>query len=212
MNTYNGNTNGNYNNNYQGNYNNYNENRSIKTVEQFSWKGFLSRAVLVVIFVLLLSWLLPMPNTKELEGKVDNLSANVSVITDRIFNENINNMKNAAKDYFTIKRLPKNINEKVKISLKEMIDKKLLLNVLDKKGNACNYDSSYVEITRLDKEYEMKTYLSCDGASDYILSYMDLECNQSCNNECNLVEKEPTVEPDSKGENTKNYIYKFKKV
>ena len=36
MNTYNGNTNGNYNNNYQGNYNNYNENRSIKTVEQFS--------------------------------------------------------------------------------------------------------------------------------------------------------------------------------
>ena len=143
MNTYNGNTNGNYNNNYQGNYNNYNENRSIKTVEQFSWKGFLSRAVLVVIFVLLLSWLLPMPNTKELEGKVDNLSANVSVITDRIFNENINNMKNAAKDYFTIKRLPKNINEKVKISLKEMIDKKLLLNVLDKKGNA--FGNNFIE-------------------------------------------------------------------
>lgn len=212
MNTYNGNVTGNYTNNNQGNYqSNYQGNQSIKTVEQFSWKGFASRAVLVVIFVLLLSWLLPMPNTKELEGKVDNLSASVSVITDRIFNQNINDMKNAAKDYFTIKRLPKNVNEKVKISLKDMIDKKLLLNVLDKKGNACNYDSSYVEITRLDKEYEMKTYLSCDGASDYILSYMDLECNLSCNNECALVEKE-TPKPNNKGQTTKNYIYKFKKV
>ena len=139
MNTYNGNVTGNYTNNNQGNYqSNYQGNHSIKTVEQFSWKGFASKAVLVVIFVLLLSWLLPMPNTKELEGKVDNLSASVSVITDRIFNQNINDMKNAAKDYFTIKRLPKNVNEKVKISLKDMIDKKLLLNVLDKKGNACN--------------------------------------------------------------------------
>lgn len=200
MNTYNSNSN-----------NNYNENKSIKTVEQFSWKGFLSRAALVVIFVLLLTWLLPMPNTKELENKVDNLSASVSVITDRIYNENINNMKDAAKDYFTIKRLPKNINEKVKITLKEMIDNKLILSVIDKNGKSCNYEDSYVEITRLDKEYEMKTYLSCAGASDYILSYMDLECNLSCNNECNLVEK-PVSENNEKGETTKNYIYKFKKI
>lgn len=214
MNTYNGNLNGNYNNNYQGN-------QSIKTVEQFSWKGFISRAILVVIFVLLLTWLLPMPDTEALENKVDNLSASVSVITDRIFNQNISDMKDAAKDYFTINRLPQNVGDKTKLSLKEMISKKLLVNVLDKNGKTCNYESSYVEITRLDKEYEMKTYLSCDGASDYILSYMDLECNKSCNNECALVEKEEktviktntnTNKNTDKGTTTKSYIYKFKKI
>lgn len=162
----------------------------VESNERFNWLGFFVRAAIVVVFVFLLMWIVPLPGVKKLEIKVDKLEEQVDVIVDRIFYDNIENMKEAAKDYFTIQRLPKEVGKTVKITLDEMLDKKIILGFNDKNGKQCDVNNSYVEIKRLDKEYEMKVNLVCGDTSDYILSYMDLECNLSCNNECTLTEKE----------------------
>ena len=83
-------------------------------------KSFLIALILIIIFVLLLVWLLPMPNLTGLNN--------------RIFNSNIQEMKNAAIPYFTTDKLPKNEGDKVRLSLQEMIDQKLVLPFTDKNG------------------------------------------------------------------------------
>ena len=62
-------------------YNDDEEKRSLPI------RTFLVSLILIIIFVLLLVWLLPMPNLTGLNN--------------RIFNSNIQEMKNAAIPYFT---------------------------------------------------------------------------------------------------------------
>lgn len=163
--------------------------------ERFNWKDFLGRVILVLLFVFLLMWLFPMPNIDKLGDKVDNLENKVTILTDRIYAENLEKLTNVATNYFTISRLPKEVNGKVTLTLDEMLKKKLILDFKDKDGNSCDRNKSYVEIIRKDKEYEVKTVLTCGEVSDYVISYMNLECNLSCDNSCTLKEKVPNVEP-----------------
>lgn len=158
----------------------------------FSWKGFLGKAFLVVTFVFLLMWVFPIPGdiralnkkVNGVDGNVNGIEQSVRILTDRIYAENVERMQNVARNYFTISKLPKQTGESVTLTLGDMLDKKLILTFTDKDGNACNETRSYVKITRLDKEYEIKTELSCNGVTDYVLSYMDLECNLLCNGSC----------------------------
>lgn len=116
------------------------------------------KLIFVIILVLLLIWLFPMPNMQP--------------FYDRIYTENIVLMKDTAKNYYTNERLPVNVNDKVTMTLGEMVDKHLILNLIDKKGNTCNAQNSYVEVTKLETEYAMKVYLNCGDESDYIIEYI----------------------------------------
>ena len=128
--------------------------------------GFLLRLILIIIFVLLLIWLFPMPNLKNYYNSA--------------FGENVDKMKNAAMSYYTNERLPKTENETVKMTLKEMLDKKLLVPFVDSKGKSCDTEHSYVEVTKQGTEYIMKIYLSCDDQSDYIV--VPMGCYNKCEN------------------------------
>ena len=80
-------------------YNDDEEKRSLPI------KTFLISLILIIIFVLLLVWLLPMPNLTGLNN--------------RIFNSNIQEMKDAAIPYFTKDKLPQNEGDSVKMSLQD---------------------------------------------------------------------------------------------
>jgi len=131
--------------------------------------GFIMRFLLVVIFVLLLVWLLPIPK--------------LNTFYDSVFSKNINEMKDAAMSYYTNERLPKEDGESVKMTLQEMIDEHLLLPFVDERGKSCDADHSYVEVTKDGKEYVMKVYLSCDNQKDFIK--VPMGCYDKCeNNAC----------------------------
>lgn len=170
----------------------YSEN-TVVYKDKFNWKDFLGRVIIVLLFIFLLMWLFPMPNIDKLEEKVDNLEDRVTILTDRIYAENLEKLTDVARNYFTVSKLPKEVNGKVTLTLDEMLKKKLILEFTDKDGNSCDRTKSYVEITRLEEEYEVKTVLTCGEVTDYVISYMDLECNLACNNQCTLVEKTPEV-------------------
>jgi len=171
--------------------------------ERFDWKGFLAKIILILILVFLLIWLLPMPNTKETDKKVD-------ILLDSVYQTNMENMESAARGYFTIPKLPNNVGDKVTLTLGEMLEMELLLPFTDKDGNACSNDASYVEVEKLEKEYKLTTVLVCGEETKMTVEYFDLECGLACEDVCEK-EEEPTfneIVPTPQVNNMTEYRYK----
>ena len=153
------------------------ENRVYVENKDNFWRDLLVRIALILLFIFLLVWLFPMPK--------------LETFYDRIFADNIKMMQEASKDYFTIERLPKEIGDKKKITLREMVDKKMILPFLDRDGNTCDFDNSYVEVIRMEKDYVFKTNLSCPTKTDYVINY--LGCYDVCEDEACVKEQEKTA-------------------
>ena len=94
-------------------------------------KGVIVQILLMVMFIFILIWLFP---TKSDLDKLKNTQSVSSLepLYDRIFNENIIAMKDAAKSYYTTPRLPKNVGDSVSMTLSEMLDKKIILPFTDR--------------------------------------------------------------------------------
>ena len=110
--------------------------------------------ILVIALFVLLIWLLIRGNGNDNNGN------NESPLVNQIFYNNIERMKDAAESYFTLERLPQKEGDKITLTLKDMIDKKLLLPLTDKNNNTCSETKSYVEVTKLATEYQLKIFLS----------------------------------------------------
>ena len=121
----------------------------------------------------------------------------------RNFASNVESMRDAAEGYFTNERLPKKFGDSVTMTLGEMLEKKLVLEFIDSNGNKCDTEASYVKVTKMQNEYQMKVQLTCTDYSDYIVYYMG--CYDYCN-DCEDVTPEPTVKPTV----TKKYKYQYK--
>lgn len=134
-------------------------------------KSFILKLILIIIFVLLLIWLVPWPN---MNAYIDALNP----LKSQIFNANIQEMKNAAITYYTTERLPENIGDVKKMTLKEMLDMKLLIPFVDKNGDSCDVTASYVSLEKKDTEYLMKVNLKCGEEENYILVH--LGCYSYC--------------------------------
>ena len=137
----------------------------------FSIKNVILQFLFVALFIFILIWLFPLKS--DLKKAVDSVeTSDLTVLTDRIFNENIIAMKDAAKSYYTTSRLPQNVGDKVKMTLGEMLEKKIILPFTDKDGKTCSLTDSYVEITKYDEEFIMKVNLKCGEEENYLLVYM----------------------------------------
>ena len=87
---------------------------------------------------------------------------------DAIFNENINNMQEIAKDYFT-GSLPTEIGGTNLVSLKEMYELDLIGKLTYGK-TSCDEDSSYISITKTTSdEFKVKSNLICGIKTDSIV-------------------------------------------
>ena len=150
-------------------------------------KNFLLAFLFVVIFLFLLLWLLPN-------------KASINPLSDQIFQNNLTGMKDVTTSYYTKDRLPQNEGESKKLTLQEMIDMKLLLNVTDKKGKACNTNESYSEITKLKNEYKLKVNLKCGNTEDYIVTY--LGCYKYCDDD-SVCEKQKDNDDDEDGDSSR---------
>lgn len=148
----------------------------------FPVRDFLIKLVVIIIIVLLIMWLLPINKGKD-------SGTDLSPLTDRIFNANLQEMKEAAIPYFTTERLPEE-GKVVKLTLQEMLDKKLLLPFTDKNGDTCDTKNSYVTVEDIGDEYLMTVHLKCNDDEGEIVVY--LGCYDYCANNgvCEKQEKE----------------------
>ena len=165
-------------------------------------RDFLLKLILIIIFVLLLLWLLPARINSTLNnnsgngnnggnGSSSEKTVDLSAITNRIFNANIQEMKQAGILYYTTERLPQTVGSESKLTLRQMLDMKLLLEFTDKNGDTCDAEHSYVLVTKQENEYLMKVYLKCNDDEDYILVHIG--CYSYCTNPNGVCEKQETT-------------------
>lgn len=151
-----------------------------ETRNNFSIRSVILQFLFVALFVFILIWLFPMKSDmKKAIASIDSADNNgLSILYDRIFNENLYAMKEAAKDYFTLERLPQKVGDSTKITLKQMLDKKIILPFVDKNGKQCDLNASYVLVTKYDEEYLMKVNLKCGKEENYLL--VNMGCYDYC--------------------------------
>ena len=193
----------------------------------FSIRNVILQFLFVALLVFILLWLFPtkkdMKNATKgtskdsTQVKIDN--GDLSVLLDRIFNENLISMKESAQSYFTTERLPQKVGDSKKITLKEMLDKKIILPFKDKNGKQCDLNASYVQITKYDNEFIMKVNLKCGTEENYLLTYMGCYdyCSQTICEKKGTTPKVYKVEPKQETptktvETDYRKIYEYKKT
>lgn len=128
----------------------------------FPFRDFLLKFIIVVVFALFLIWVIP----KFTSPKTKNTETTVS----KVFQKNLNTMKQASINYYSEKaNLPTDDNKEV-LTLRQMIDKKMLTAFTDNKGKACDVDKSYSEIYSDNGDYVLKVKLKCSSEEDYVLT------------------------------------------
>lgn len=161
--------------------------------------NILIKAIIVIIFILFTAWLISFSHK--------GINNSLNVLTDQIFADNLDRMKEVGKEYFTTERLPQKVGEVKTLTLAKMYDSKYILELKDKYGNYCSAANSYVSVEKFDTEYQMKVYLECGDNSDYIISIMG--CYDYCSS--TICEKKDTTEIKGSDIDTKNYQYEYKR-
>lgn len=159
----------------------------------------LLKLIVVVLVILFSAWIV----TKICSN---NNPINSDKLVDQVFQDNLNRMKEVGISYFTLERMPKNVGDKEKITLQDMYDKNLILEVRDEENNLCSDTDSYIEVEKYNDEYQMKVNLSCSNRKDYIIVVMG--CYNYCKNE--ICEKqEHDVITDSDNDSQQNTVIEY---
>ena len=108
----------------------------------------------LVILTIILIYLLFFPKKSYIESKLNN---ELNPIIEETFNQNIKSMEIAANNYFSE-------NNEEKITLKQLIDKNLLVDLKDSNGNICDSNNSYIE----NKDNKLNIYLKCNEKEETI--------------------------------------------
>lgn len=156
----------------------------MENKRSFFIRDLIVRVLLIVLFIFLLMFLFPMPN--------------LTPFYDSIFNDNVQTMKDAAEKWYTTERMPEKEGEVKKLTLQDMLDKKLILPFVDKDGNACDAKKSYVTVRKSKDEYIMKVSLTCGKQTDYIIEHIG--CYNFCKDGKCSVEVAPVTETKTDGE------------
>lgn len=133
----------------------------------FAFKSIVLKLLLIVVLIFLIMWLFP---TKGFVKNIIDQKLNTN--KNQVFNTNIETMKSAAISYYNGDRLPNKVGESKTLTLKEMVDQKLLVNFTDSNNKKCDLKKSYVKITKNKKDYSLKVNLACSDKKAYINSYI----------------------------------------
>ena len=165
----------------------------------FSIIGFIAQVLIILLVIFILMWLFPTKN--YLNNNIKN-ETNTDLSSEILFNQNLLSMKDAAREYYTISRMPSKDGDSKMMTLGEMIEKQMVVSLIGSDGTKCSTEASYVKVTKVDKEYEMIVSLTCSGVTKTIKTTV------GCYNYCGS----GLCEKDNTPTTTEYTIYEYKKI
>lgn len=188
----------------------YTENEYDKP--NFPLRKLLLKLLLIITIIILLIWLVP----KFLSYK--KTSSNKSRTTEIKENKKINTssmqkLENAGLKYFKEENIPTEENDNRKITLEQLEKQNLIKNLKDN-GKTCNIKKSYVNLTKTNDDYILKTSLTCGTNKDYKLLHVgkysycrgSLLCEKDEDKEQVESLKPPTSNENSSQNNTQDIL------
>lgn len=152
--------------------------------KKINWLSLFIKIIIVFIFLLIIIWLV----SKIVGNKLSDT-----------FKSNINNMEEVAVTYFKEIDLPQEKGKSIKLTLEEMIEKKLIISINENNDKTCDVKKSYSKITRNKKDYEVETHLICGKEKDTITRKFNFKDCKNCNTNKEITQEEnPKVEDSSK--------------
>ena len=176
----------------------------IQEKNGFSIVGFIAQVLVILLFVFVLMWLFPTKSYLENNGTAGAGTGSNSALSELLFNQNLLSMKDAAREYYTVKRMPSTNGNSKSLTLDEMIKNSMVVEFVDANGNKCDRDASYVKVTKVDNEYEMEISLTCGKVTKTIkttvgcYNYCESGLCEKKNQEVTLYQYSKTTEGTSK--------------
>ena len=137
------------------------------------WKGLFLKLVIAFLVVLI-----AVTGYKTFKGDDKNNDITATKLVEKdssiTFTGNISKLKTAGEKYYKDNKdkLPKDENSTTIVTLKELIDEKLIENLTDESGKSCDIEGSYVTATVENKQTKLKANLVCGESSSYSIVYM----------------------------------------
>lgn len=132
--------------------------------KRIDWVKLFLRVVIaglmIALTIKLISMAISHQETKKMES---NMTENLKLIDAK------------AQEYFNDENKPKESGKTEKVFLANLIKEEKMDVIKDEDGNACNMDKSFISITKLDTEYQLKSYLECEKSSDYLNTFIKIE-------------------------------------
>ena len=162
-------------NDYLDDENNYNSNKPF-----IDFKFILKIIAIILLIILIIFLVFKIKNRNVESPKKDNGISSVALI-----NDNINLIRDASRaHFFENNHLPTNVGDKSDVTVKQLIDEKLIISIKDKNGNLCGYNTSGSTITKNKGEYELDVRLVCSNTNEEKKFYYSFEGNcLNCNGE-----------------------------
>ena len=133
---------------------------------RINWFSLFIKIIIIFVFILIIIWLF---------SKIINRNR-----FSKTFMNNINNMEKVSTEYFKGVDLPLDKGGSLKVTLGELIDKKLIVPSKNDEDNKCNTEKSFSKITRKLKYYTLETTLKCGKEEKTISKKFSLKDCKNC--------------------------------
>ena len=147
--------------NFKGGTNMYEEGKKHLDI---NWGSLIIKLLIFALVIFLACWIFSkIANSKKTNTKNNGVAQTTTTTKnpEDDFETNLDKMKSVAYEYFTKSRLPEKVGSTEKLTLEEMLDKKLLLDFTDN-GKSCDLKDSYIQATRtLEDNYALRINLTC---------------------------------------------------
>lgn len=158
--------------------------------KRINWLSLLIKVIIIFVFALILIWLI-----SKIVGKKE---------LSETFKSNLNNMEKVSVEYFKTVDLPQKKGEYLKITLGEMIEKKLIISEKDKTAKSCDSKNSFAKITRENKNYVVEVTLKCGKEEDTVTSKFSFDDCKNCSKDNDKKDNNSNKENSSNSTENKN--------
>ncbi len=133
-------------------------------------KDLIIKLFLIITIIIVLFWLIPKFFLYKKSKEHKEIAEKTEIVL--IENSTVDSVEKAGIKYFDNKNVPNKENEKKKVTLKDLQNEKLIGTVKDS-SVTCDNNDTYVELTKIDGNYILKTYVKCSSSNKQRTIYLN---------------------------------------